>query len=140
MKVGLYGKDEQRVAEVNAELGDDVTLSLLQRMLKEGPKRNGAVMELRITQFNKLVKVHQRQFASKTASERFLVEQEQQEAVRDSQRGSGFQPNTQNLKAMLERMLIDSGEISSQQYESAMNFLGVPVEERLGPDDDDIPF
>lgn len=88
-----------------------------------------------------MVKVKRRQKAEKSRSETFLQSQEEQSQVRDKERASGFQPDTDTLKAMIERMLVESGEVSIYDYEAAMNFLGVPVDERKADSGDlDIPF
>lgn len=130
MKLGLRGIDEQKVADACSSLGHDVVLDILQKMVEEGPRKNGEIIELRITQFSRMIKAKIRQDAEQSKSEAFLKSQGEQKEVRDKQRGSGFQPNAETLRAIIERMYIQSGEISTAEYESAMNFLGVPVEER----------
>ena len=141
-KLGLYGIDEQKVLDACSSLSDEAVLDILQKMAKERPRKNGTVIELRASQFNRMVKIRQGEGAEKNRSERFLMEQEQQMEARDRERASGFQPTAESLKALIERMYIDSGDISSEEYECAMNFLGVPVGERQeeAGDDFDIPF
>jgi len=142
MKLGLHGIDEQKVEDACSSLGDEVVLGILQKMVKEGPRKNGTIIELRASQFNRMVKAIVRQEAQKSKSESFLQEQEEQMQIRDKERASGFQPTAESLKALIERMYIDSGDISSEEYEAAINFLGVPVGERQEEtsDDFDIPF
>lgn len=55
-RLGLSGKDEQSVARSCTDWGEDMIEGILDLMTKEEPRRKGVQKELRIAQFNRLLK------------------------------------------------------------------------------------
>lgn len=54
--LGLAGKDEQSVERACRDWGDDVVQGILEQMTREQPRRKGVQKELRIAQFNRILK------------------------------------------------------------------------------------
>ena len=110
MKVNLYGKDEQSVNRACNDWGDDVVLGILERMTKEQPRRKGMQKELRIAQFNRLMK--ERINSDKQARKQNAISAQVEQWEREWQysQDRGFVADKKQLEDQIAEAY-DSGEI-----------------------------